>query len=556
MKNNNLHRFVTIAKKYLNKKNINTIVEVGARDCAETLDFYNLVRPKKIYTFECNPATLPICRKRIKGIKSIHLIEKAVCNKNGKIKFYPIDQKKTRTTWKDGNPGASSLFKASEKYPIEKYVQKEIEVVAIRLESFMRLNKINEIDLLWMDIQGAELLAIRGLGNKIRNVKFIYTEVEFFEIYKNQPLFKDVKGFLENSGFILLGFTNIEQYAGDAIFINKRLIKNKFSFFRRKFFGDQELLWIGYRPMFLIKAVNLILKIRNNLLLKINRHRDLSVWNKKLINFNEKYKIDVNIGLSKPILSNLKIDVIIPVAMKDINILPYCINSIRRHVKHPVNNIFIISSKTDDITTFCNTNSCTFIDEDTVLPIRKMDIRYNFGTKDRSGWLFQQLLKLSGDTISKLENYVFVDADTVYIRDKVFENNNKIVFDVSDEYHKPYFKTYEKLLGCDGFLPVSLTSHNMMINTLVLKELKNKIEKRNRSKWYEAILKNIDKGEIAPISEQEIYGSYMFQNYRDRMILEYWYNLSLKRSEIGNIKNLDRKLSPFYKSISFHSYNK
>src|SRR3989338_10588290 len=101
MENPNLKHFIHIAKKYLNIGQINTVVELGARDCNETLEFYNLLHPKNIYTFECNPSTITLCRERVKGISSIHLIEKAVCNKNGKVKFYPIDQQKTITTWRD-----------------------------------------------------------------------------------------------------------------------------------------------------------------------------------------------------------------------------------------------------------------------------------------------------------------------------------------------------------------------------------------------------------------------------------------------------------------------
>lgn len=291
-------------------------------------------------------------------------------------------------------------------------------------------------------------------------------------------------------------------------------------------------------------------KIHSNILTYLY----IQSWKKRLASFQNQFGIEVNIGLKKHSSSKMKIDVIVPVTHKDMGILPYCIKSIQKHVQHPINKIFIISARTEDITTFCNMNGCEFVDEDTVLPISKKDIKYKVGTKDRSGWLFQQLLKLSGDTISRLDNYLIVDADTVYIRPRVFEQNNKTIFDISDEYHQPYFKTYKKLLGSDIFLPASLTSHNMMINRLVLRELKNKIEKRSNLKWYQAIINNIDEKENSFISEQETYGIYMFQNYRDRMILEYWYNLSLKRAEISNIKKLTRILSPFYKSLSFHGY--
>ena len=64
--------------------------------------------------------------------------------------------------------------------------------------------------------------------------------------------------------------------------------------------------------------------------------------------------------------------------------------------------------------------ACEVVDEQDVLPIRRDDIDYQFGSVDRSGWLFQQLLKLSADTISSSDHVLVLDADTVMIRPQSF----------------------------------------------------------------------------------------------------------------------------------------
>jgi FkbM family methyltransferase len=194
------------------------IFELGARDCEETLQFAATFPSAQVYAFECNPATLPICRERVREYSGIHLVEKAVSETDGSLTFFPIDQEKTVTTWEDGNPGASSLYKASGKYPIENYVQNEIVVQSTRLETFMAENGIDAIDIIWMDIQGAELQALKSLGHYVKGVKLFHLEVEFFEIYEGQPLFAEVASFLISKGFVLIGFTYKSAYAGDAIF--------------------------------------------------------------------------------------------------------------------------------------------------------------------------------------------------------------------------------------------------------------------------------------------------------------------------------------------------
>ena len=130
---------------------------------------------------------------------------------------------KTETTWMDGNPGASSMFKASGMYPPERYVQNEMMVESMTLKRFMDEWGIKKIDILWMDCQGAELMVLKGLKNRLQDVRLIHTEVEFFEIYSGQPLFKDIDDLLKARGFEFVMFTSKDTYAADALYINKNI---------------------------------------------------------------------------------------------------------------------------------------------------------------------------------------------------------------------------------------------------------------------------------------------------------------------------------------------
>ncbi len=220
------------------------LIECGARDSLETVLFSELNSKCRIYSFECNPATLPVCRERTSRLANVELIEKAVSDNDGTVSFFATDPEKTETTWDNGNPGASSLLRANPAYPLEKYVQNEIVVATTRLDTFMTQKGLQDISVIWMDIQGAELMALKGLGNRIHSVGLIYLETEFFEIYKGQPLFRDIKKFLNHHGFQLYGFTHFGQYAGDAIFLNKKKIRpairfhmlfsDPFSYFHRR----------------------------------------------------------------------------------------------------------------------------------------------------------------------------------------------------------------------------------------------------------------------------------------------------------------------------------
>lgn len=238
MKKDNFDVFIEATSEFFPSSDVRFVFEMGGHKCTDTIRFYETFPLAEIYTFECNQETLPICKKAIESKKRIHLTEKAVSDINGPITFYPIDTKKTKTIHKDGNPGASSIFKASGKYPVENYVQNETTVQSTRLDTFMNEHRIGGIDVLWLDTQGAELKILQGLGKKLRTVRIINTEVEFMDIYSGQPLFKDIKKFLTKNGFKFYKFTYKGQYFADAVFVNNDLVNGSFGsrakFLKRK----------------------------------------------------------------------------------------------------------------------------------------------------------------------------------------------------------------------------------------------------------------------------------------------------------------------------------
>lgn len=210
------------ANHILDKTQEYVIFDVGSRDCKQSIELYHLFPNAKIYAFECNPNTLEICKNNIKNYQDrITLIEGAVCDYDGVITFYPINQEKTITTWADGNPGASSLFKSNGTYRAEYYVQDEIQTKCHRLDSVMMKYNIPKVDIIWMDLQGAELLALKGLGDYINNLKYMHTEVSFREIYSGQVMYDELNNFITSKNFKIVN--HINPYSGlwqdDVIYI-------------------------------------------------------------------------------------------------------------------------------------------------------------------------------------------------------------------------------------------------------------------------------------------------------------------------------------------------
>lgn len=215
--------FVKELDKVMDRHSVRVALDVGSRDAVVAILLKERFPEATVYAFECNPPAIEDCKVNIGNRPSVILVDKAVSDENGLVDFYAIDPKKTITTWPDGNIAASSLYIANPAYPHERYHQNKIVVEAVTLEQWAMDSKVNAVDVLWMDLQGAELKALKGMGELLETVKVIYTEVEYKEVYFDQPLFDEVNEFLVLQGFRLHAKMNTSVWFGDALYIREEL---------------------------------------------------------------------------------------------------------------------------------------------------------------------------------------------------------------------------------------------------------------------------------------------------------------------------------------------
>jgi FkbM family methyltransferase len=182
----------------LRRLKVQSIFEFGCGDGEDTLRLRKHFGAE-VHAFECNPLILPTVRERLRGQPGIRLIERAVWDEDGAIPFYPV----VHTVWAGrevSNPGASSCFRTVSGYHQE-YVQTEVTVEAMRLETYCDRERVAPPDLLCIDAQGAALRALRGLGHYLDHVRAIIIELEHREIFKGEDLYPAVDEFLRQAGF-------------------------------------------------------------------------------------------------------------------------------------------------------------------------------------------------------------------------------------------------------------------------------------------------------------------------------------------------------------------
>ena len=113
----------------------------------------------------------------------------------------------TKNFFLTNKPTCSSFLKPNINYldkfgDVNRYHTKEIlkfETTTVDKE-FANLS----LDFIKIDTQGSELNILKGSNKSLEEILGLEIECEFFKIYENQPLYEDIKNYLENYNLIFL----------------------------------------------------------------------------------------------------------------------------------------------------------------------------------------------------------------------------------------------------------------------------------------------------------------------------------------------------------------
>lgn len=178
---------ILISREYepLETNKIRSLVKEGDTviDAGANIGYYTILLSKavgssgKVYAFEPEAACFKLLKRNIEenSCKNVVLINKALSNKEGKIKFY-IDEK---------DKGLSSMFENKKRASTE-----------VNTEATLLDKEVTEVvDFMKMDIEGAELNGLKGATTLLKTCKKIIIEVpeERDDFNKISQLLRDNK---------------------------------------------------------------------------------------------------------------------------------------------------------------------------------------------------------------------------------------------------------------------------------------------------------------------------------------------------------------------------
>ncbi|HKO91318.1 MAG TPA: FkbM family methyltransferase [Polyangiaceae bacterium] len=187
-------------RRVLARRKVQVVFDVGANVGVTAKRYAGLFPEAQIHCFEPFPDSHDALTRAFPSSQRVHAHAVALSAEVG-----------TRTFYVNKASVTNSLFPTSETYR-ERHARSDITtttgsitVPTTTLDEFCSQHGIEHIDVLKLDIQGGELLALRGAERLLRAsaIDVIYSEVTFSPIYEGQAFFHDLAPLLFERGYHL-----------------------------------------------------------------------------------------------------------------------------------------------------------------------------------------------------------------------------------------------------------------------------------------------------------------------------------------------------------------
>lgn len=187
---------------------ITGILHIGAHECEELKDYVAQgVSASAIDWIEANPALVTQM-----GERGVHVHQAAISDVEAELPFHITNNGQSSSLLEFGTHAAS--------YPWCKVV----DTITVKTETLQSVVARTGIPIVsrnfWnLDIQGAELAALRSAGDLIQHADAIYAEVNTQEVYKGCGLLSELDMYLTSKGFKREMIRMTHAGWGDALYV-------------------------------------------------------------------------------------------------------------------------------------------------------------------------------------------------------------------------------------------------------------------------------------------------------------------------------------------------
>ncbi len=174
-----------------------TILDVGA-NLGQSIDRFKQIWPSsRIISFEPNPSSVRQLFKKYSGTSGITIVESAVADLSSHRRLFQFE-----------DSSLDSFFDRHDDSWITEDSTGSTEVSCVTLDDYCARNELESIDLLKVDVQGAELDVINGVTRLLDNcrIRLVQLELIFCDLYEGGVPAGSLLNKMDSLGYELVGF--------------------------------------------------------------------------------------------------------------------------------------------------------------------------------------------------------------------------------------------------------------------------------------------------------------------------------------------------------------
>ncbi len=248
------------------------------------------------------------------------------------------------------------------------------------------------------------------------------------------------------------------------------------------------------------------------------------------------------------------LELFLRIAPRDLGIAPLALASLRQHLTNRIARTVVATPATHVAEAGWVLDGVDIVADEDLLPAAMMQAIQERVHAERVSWVRQQFLSLVHVATAASGPCLIWDADTVMIRPQTVLHGTVASLAISREHYPPYFELIRALLPT---LPLpahsSTVAHHMVMDPTLLRELFDEIEQQTTGQsWWRVILAHLDRNDMSPMSEYELYGQWVRTRHPDRVRLVGFRNVALSRGRFSgdDFQRLSRRRQ--VDSISTH----
>lgn len=173
---------------------VHVVFDVGAKEGACTTQFLRIFPQVHVWAFDCADKAVQGLWRRFGDEKRVTVVERAIADHEGELNFHHC----TRS-------GSNSIYPVTRTYAEEAQNLGAVTVPCTTLDAFTMENGIEHIDLLKIDVEGADYLVLKGAEKLFDQnlIRAVFCELLFYPYYEGQHFYYEVIDLMVSRGFSL-----------------------------------------------------------------------------------------------------------------------------------------------------------------------------------------------------------------------------------------------------------------------------------------------------------------------------------------------------------------